>query len=271
MSIDMPFGADVYLAVILFCLGACMGSFITCAADRYVAKESVLHGRSKCPVCGHTLSALELIPIFSWLFLKGRCKNCASPIPVRCFFTELLTGLLYAAVYLKFGFSFVTLEYLLLFSALLAVALIDYDTMEIPDGLTLFGMIVFLLFLYPHSGSVGALTERLKDGVLGALVYGGGTLILSLLMDFALGKETLGGGDVKLFGMLGLFTGLKSGLLMILASCIAGLLFALSVRKGRKKEFPFGPAIAVSAMFTLLVGQEIIELYLELFHLILFQ
>ncbi len=265
MSIQLPFAANIYLSILLFFLGACMGSFVTCAADRYVAKKSVLHGRSICPVCGHTLSALELVPIFSYLFLKGKCRKCGAPIPVRCFFTELCMGLLYLATFLRYGFGFVTLEYLLLFSALLAVALIDYDTMEIPDGLTFFGLMVFVAFLYPHSGSVAAMTARAKDGLFGALAYGGGMLVLSLLLDLVLKRETLGGGDVKLFGMLGLFTGLKCGLLMLLLSCITGLFLALSVRNGKKKEFPFGPAIAIAAIFTLLAGQDIIQWYLMLF------
>lgn len=265
MSIQLPLAAEIYLTILLFCLGACMGSFITCAADRYVAKESVLRGRSKCPVCGHTLSAFELIPILSYLFLGGRCRKCGAPIPARCFFTELLGGLAFAVTFLRYGFGFITLEYFFLFCTLLAIALIDYDTMEIPDGLTFFGFVVFLAFLYPHSGDVSAMAARAKDGLFGALVYGGGILVLSLLMDLALGRETLGGGDVKLFGMLGLFTGLKCGLLMLLLSCITGLLFAFSVRNGKKKEFPFGPAIAISAFFTLLVGQEFIQWYLSLF------
>ena len=257
---DLPLAADIYLTVLLFCLGACMGSFITCAADRYVSKESVLRGRSKCPACGHTLSVFELIPIFSWLFLGGRCRKCGARIPVRCFFTELLSALLYAAVYLKYGFSFTTLEYLILFSILVAIGLIDYDTMEIPDGLTLTGAAVFLLFLYPHGGW----GERVTDGFLGAVVYGGGMLVISLVMDFLLKKETLGGGDIKLFAVLGLYTGLACGLLMLLISCITGLIFALSARGGKKKEFPFGPAIAVAAIFTLIAGQDIINRYLSL-------
>ncbi len=262
MGIELPLAADIYVAVLVFCIGACLGSFITCAADRYVAKESVLKGRSKCPVCGHTLGFFDLIPIFSYLFLRGRCRRCASPIPMRCFFTELLTALVLLATYLRCGFSFVTVEYVFLFSLLLAVALIDRDTMEIPDGLVLAGAIAFLIFLYPHGGDI---LKRLGDGVLGALVYGGGMLLLALLMDRVLGKESLGGGDIKLFAMLGLYTGLACGLLMLLISCITGLLFSLTVRKkGSGGEFPFGPAIAVGATFALLVGQDFIGWYLSL-------
>lgn len=260
MTIQLPLAAHIYLAVLLFLLGACMGSFLTCAAGRYAKKESVLKGRSHCDACGCKLGPLELIPIVSYLCLRGRCRKCGAPIPPRCLFAEAVTGLVYLAVYVRYGFGFVTLEYLLLFSALIAVALIDADTMEIPDGLVLFCAVVYAAFLYPHGGY----EARARDGLLGAAVYGGGILLLSLLMDRALGRETLGGGDVKLFAVLGLYTGLARGLLMILLSCIGGLVFAYTVRAGRKKEFPFGPAIAAAAIAVLLVGQEIVELYLSL-------
>lgn len=251
---------QIYIAILLFLFGACMGSFITCAAGRYIAKESVLKGRSHCPVCGKTLGPLELIPIFSYLFLRGRCRGCGAPIPVRCFFTELITGALYLVVFLRYGITFVTLEYLILFSVLLAIALIDCDTSEIPDGLNLSGVLVFLAFYYPH----GDLAARAQDAALGAVIYGGGMLLLSLFMDLLLKRETLGGGDVKLFAMLGLYTGVAKGVVMILLACVAGLLLSLRMKKGRQKEFPFGPAISVAAIVTLLFGQEIVNLYLSL-------
>lgn len=255
----MPF-LQIYIGIILFVLGACMGSFLTCAADRYLAKESVLKGRSHCPACGKTLTFFELIPIFGYLFLRGRCRKCGAPIPIRCLFTELLGGLVYVAVYCKFGWSFVTLEYLLLFSALLPVALIDADQMEIPDGILLFLVVVFAAFFYPH----GNVKDRAESALYGSVLIGGGLFVISFLLASLLKKETLGGGDVKLFFVLALFTGLGQGLLLVIFSCIAGLLFALTRRKGREREFPFGPAIAAAALFTLLAGQELIDLYLSL-------
>ncbi len=251
---------QIYLGIILFVLGACMGSFVTCAADRYLAKESVISGRSHCPVCGKTLGVLELIPIFSYLFLRGRCRHCGAPIPLRCLMTELLSAFAYAAVFFRFGLSFVTAEYLLLFTALLAVALIDQDSMEIPDGLLLFAVAVFAIFFYPHGGW----EARAKDALFASLLIGGGVLLLSLLMDFLLKKESLGGGDIKFFFVLALFTGLWQGILMLLIACIVGLLCALASRGGKQREFPFGPAISVAAFVTLLVGQELIDLYLSL-------
>ncbi len=251
---------QIYIGILAFLFGACMGSFVTCAADRYLAKQSVLKGRSYCPACGRTLGFLDLIPIFSYLFLRGRCRKCGAPIPIRCLFTELVSAFVYLAVFLRFGFSFVTLEYLMLLPALLAVALIDRDSMEIPDGLVLYGVVLFAAFFY----LCGDHASRAQDAILGALVLGGGMLLLSLGMDFLLKKESLGGGDIKLFAMLGLYTGLAQGVLMLLAACVIGLLLSFSVRKGKDKEFPFGPAIVLAALFTLLAGGEILTWYLSL-------
>ncbi len=259
MYLKLPLAADIFVLAILFVFGACMGSFIDCAAGRRVAGESFLKGRSRCVSCGAALGALELIPIFSYIFLGGKCRRCGAPIPVRCLFCELITALVYVAVYLVYGFGFITLEYIALVSALIAVALIDYDSFEIPDGLVLFGAVLFGLFLYPHGGG----ERRAAEGMAAALIYGGGMLLISIAMDAALKKETLGGGDVKLIAMLGLYTGLWGGLLMIIVACIAGLAFAFARRSG-KGQFPFGPAIVAAAVFTLLFGRPVIDFYLSL-------
>lgn len=266
MTLDLPLAADIYVGIILFCLGACMGSFVTCAADRRAKSESMLRGRSHCDACGAKLGALELIPIVSYILLRGRCKHCGERIPIRCLLAEAVTGLIYLATYLCFGFGFITLEYVLLFTALIAVALIDTDSMEIPDGLIVFGTALFLIFLYPHGGW----EARLEDGVFGAVVFGGGMLFVSTILDAILKRESLGGGDIKLFAMLGLFTGVAIGLVMVILACAIGLIeaAALGVNKksgagDRSMEFPFGPAIVTASVAALLVGQDVVSLYLS--------
>ena len=265
MHIDLPLGVHIYIGAMLFALGAAVGSFVTCAADRYCHKQSFWRGRSHCDSCGATLTVADLVPIFSYLFLKGKCRHCGAKIPPRCLVIELLMAALYAGTYAVFGFSFVTLEYLALFSALTAIALVDLDTMEIPDGLLLFCAAVFVAFAYPHGQNLGDMLARIKDGLLGAVVYGGGILIIALVMDKVLGRESMGGGDVKLFAVVGLFTGLAGGLLMLLTACIAGIVTALCSGL-RKEAFPFGPSIAGAAVLTLLLGQKLIEQYLALIY-----
>lgn len=255
----------IYILVLAFVCGACAGSFVNCAADRYAAKQSIFRGRSHCPACGHALGVLDLFPVLSYLFLRGKCRHCGAPIPSRCLWTELLGGMFFFLAAWEFGFSFFTLEACLLFAALFALSLTDLDTMEIPDGIMAFCAVVFLCFLPAYADPLA----RLKQGVIGGAIYGGGMLALSLLLDFALGRESLGGGDVKLLFVLGLFLGPWKGLLMLILACLFGLAYHLlsTPKPGvdfSQKEFPFGPAIAFSAFVTTLVGQEIIDLYLTL-------
>ncbi len=255
---DFSVAIQIYICILAFLFGSCIGSFVNCAADRYVQKESILHGRSHCPVCHHTLGFLDLFPIFSYLFLRGKCRHCGAKIPPRCLLTEITGGLLFLSAALKFGLSWETLESCLLLSALFAVALIDFDTMEIPDGLLLFGAAVFEAFLFAHDDWM----VRLFDGLLGACVFGGGMLLISLVMDAILKKDSLGGGDIKLFAVLGLFLGLSCGLFCLILSCLVGLITV--VCSGRKGEFPFGPAITIAAYISLLVGKDAIALYLSI-------
>lgn len=250
--------ATIYLLVLAFISGSVFGSFICCAADRYKDEQSVFDGRSHCPNCGHKLGLLDLFPILSYLFLRGKCRYCGSHIPLRCLITEAIGGIVFLTVALKFGLSVRTLEICLLSAVLMAVTLIDYDTMEIPDGLIGLGVLIFLVFSLFDGDFYG----RLHSGAIGALCLGGGMLVLSLIMDFLLKKDTLGGGDIKLFGVLGLFLGPGKGLLTIILSSIVGLISALG--GNRKSEFPFGPAIAFSAFVALLFGQEIVDLYLTI-------
>ncbi len=250
----------IYIYIIVFLLGSVLASFVTCAADRYAAGESVVRGRSKCPVCGRTLGVLDLIPVFSYIFLGGKCRGCGAKIPIRCLITELGGGAAYVLILWKFGLSFEALEMALLAPALLAVALIDYDTMEIPNGLVIYMAVLFVAFIWAHEP-----LERLKDGAIGAAAIGGGILVIALVMDKILKRESLGGGDVKLFFAIGLFTGVWSGLLAVILACVAGLVFALAMRNKKDGQFPFGPSICLAAFAALLFGQDVITLYMSLF------
>jgi len=120
-------------------LGAVLASFVGCAVARSLAGQSFLTGRSRCDSCGHVLGPFELVPIFSWLRQKGRCRWCGAKIPARCPITEGLTAAAFGAFVWRYGVSLQTLEYLIFTLILLAVALVDWDTGFIPDGLLLAG------------------------------------------------------------------------------------------------------------------------------------
>lgn len=252
--------AATYLIFVIFLCGACVGSFVNCAAMRKVQGEKFAKGRSHCPECGHTLGVRDLFPIVSWLFLRGRCRFCGTRISVRYPVTELVTALAFVAVLVRFGISVWTLQHCLLLAVLLALALIDLDTMELPNILLIFGVILWAVFL-PFSASP---LKGLIKGGLGALALGGVLLIFTLLMDKILKRETMGGGDIKLFAMLGLYCGPAVGLLLVLLSCLFGLVFMV-LHSVRGQPFPFGPAIAAAAVPSLLVGPQLVSWYMGLF------
>ena len=253
-----PFAA-AYLLFLAALAGACAGSFINCAALRWPTGEKLPRGRSRCPACGHALGVADLIPVISWVFLRGKCRYCQASVSRRYPFTEVLCALLWVSAAARFGLSFKTAEHCLLFSILLFLSLVDWDVMELPDGPILAGAAAFLVFLPAYGDPL----LRLKEGIIGALALGGGLLLVALVMDRLLGRESMGGGDIKLLAMLGLYTGPAAGLFLLLLACFIGLAFAFI---GRKKEaFPFGPALAFAAWPAALWGREIAAWYLGLF------
>lgn len=218
----------IYMCVIAFILGACLGSFLECAADRYVSRQSVFRGRSHCTACGHTLGVLDLIPIFGWIFLRGKCRYCGKRIPASCLVTELIGGAAYLVIVLWCGLSFEALIVAFMAPALMLIALIDLRTMEIPNGLTLYLIALFALSIAAHYGEA---LHYFLDGLIGAAAVGGGLLIVSLVTDKILGRESLGGGDVKLLFAVGLFLGLWRSLLMLITACIIGIVFGLVYKR----------------------------------------
>ncbi len=261
----MPFyfttAMRAYVLALAFALGACVGSFLDCAAGRSVRGEDPLRGRSHCDGCGRTLELLDLIPIFSWLFLKGRCRRCGARIGARCVVTETLCACVFASTLWRFGFSWRCVELLILGCALVYLSVVDLESMELPGLPMAVAAGSFLLFLFTYDDP----PRRLLWGLLGALAIGGGVLLVSLIADKVMGRETMGGGDIKLLALLGLYVGPDGGLLLVITACLAGLLFAGISRVGRGKEFPFGPAIALAAWPVLLFGESILAWYWGLF------
>ena len=251
----------IYLYVLTVLLGLVMGSALNCLAYRMVSGEKWSGGRSKCPKCGHTLGILDLIPLFSWLFLGGKCRYCKAPISARYPLTESILGLCFGLRLWRFGVSLEIIQYLVLVCCLFCLSLIDFDTLTIPDRFLLIPAVVRVLWLL----LVGGWKEALRAFVP-ALVLGGGILLLSLLMDKVLKKESMGGGDIKLLFMLGLFFDLPCCLLLLIFSCVVGLVFAfISMRGEQGRAFPFGPSISIAAVLTCLFGTQIISWYINLF------
>ncbi len=252
-----------YILVIVFIFGTVFGSFINCLAWRVVAHESVWKGRSHCAVCNHPLSALDLVPVFSYLLLKGKCRYCGEKISPRYMLTELLMGIIFAAGFLKFGLSFALARYLVLACILLALSLVDFDTYIIPDRFHVAAILNWIIFLplIIKEDSTLTLVSVLKSSLVGAVAVAAVMLLMSLVFDKLTGKESMGGGDIKLYFVAGLYLGAVAGYLCVLLSCIIGLVMAGAAKKHR---IPFGPSISLSILLCMLIGGPIVNWYLGL-------
>ncbi|MCJ7974916.1 A24 family peptidase [Aeromonas veronii] len=217
--------------------------------------------RSACPHCGHAITALENIPLLSWLWLKGRCRDCQTPISARYPLVELLTALLSVAVAMVITPGWGTLAALLLTWVLVALTFIDLDKMLLPDQLTLpllWGGLLFNL----AGGFV-----PLADAVIGAMA---GYLVLwSLYWAFKLltGKEGMGYGDFKLLAALGAWLGWQALPIILLLSSLVGAVIGISLIALQKhhqgKPIPFGPYLAIAGWIALLWGDTITRWYLS--------
>ena len=262
MSIWESRGLLIYCGAVALLLGAVFGSFLNCAAWRLSHGESVLRGRSHCTACGHVLGAGDLVPVLSWLLLRGKCRYCGTKIPARYPLTEAVFALLTLLCLLRFDLSWLCLRNWLLLCCLFCLSLTDLDCMIIPDVCLIIAAAVWLVFL-PLTGG----WQNARGGLIAGLVFGGGLLGISLLMDRILKRDSLGGGDIKLFAVLGLYLGVVGTLFMTVLACLLGLLFAM-LRHGRTgggEPFPFGPAIAAAGAAMLLWGEPLIHWYLSLF------
>ena len=256
----------IYCCCVAAILGAVFGSFLNCAAWRIANGESVLKGRSHCTACGHVLGVLDLVPVLSWLLLKGKCRYCGTKIPARYPLTELLFALLTVLCLLRFDLTWLCLRNWIFLCCLFCLSLVDLENMIIPDRCLVIAVLAWVVFLplaFPGWGAV-------LRSVLAAVVFGGCLLGLSLVMDRILGKDSLGGGDIKLFAVIGLYLGFAGTLFATVLACVLGLVFAAVKRRHSPdteelEPFPFGPAIALAGALVLLYGEPLIRWYLSLF------
>lgn len=247
-------------------LGSVFASFITCVACRTVHHTSWVRGRSHCDSCGHELTFIDLIPIVSYITLHGRCRYCGKKISPDSLIAEIVLTCAFMGLVLRFGISPDLAEYMGLSVILLGISVADFMSYEIPNGFILAGLIWYSIIaicksFLPDPNSF-SMPVWLIGGAAGAIVIPGALLVISLIFDKITGKESLGGGDIKLFFMIGWYLGIRKGLLNLIAACLVGLVMA-SV--GKKEKIPFGPAISAAAYLTIIVGDPIIQWYLGLF------
>ena len=223
---------------------------------------SLARPRSRCPSCGHAITALENIPIISWLLLRGKCSACHAPISVRYPIVEAVTGLLTAFAAAHFGFGWGAVGAIILIWSLIALTFIDFDTKYLPDSITL--PLLWCGLLFNLSGTY----IDLQSAVLGTMA--GYLSLWSVYWGFKLatGKEGMGYGDFKLLAALGAWQGWQMLPLIVLLSSLVGaaigILLIILAKRGRDVPIPFGPYLATAGLLALFWGQEITQQYLRL-------
>jgi leader peptidase (prepilin peptidase)/N-methyltransferase len=268
---------DILIALsacpVVFALGGSIGSFINVVVYRLPAGLSILWPPSRCPHCLHQLRVSENVPVLGWLWLRGRCRRCKGKISVRYPVVEAATGMLFLLVFWRFGVSVQTLGYWTFCSWLLALSLIDLDTMTLPNPLTQSGLVAGLVFelvagFIPKASWAGAvyhLMSAIVGAVLGLWLFD----LITVVGSITLGQAAMGGGDAKLAAMLGAWLGWKYLLLAGFLACAMGALVgggAIALGwLNRRQPMPFGPFLALGAVMTLFGGETILSAYLSLF------
>ncbi len=238
-----------------FAVGAAIGSFLNVVIYRLPRGESVVRPGSHCYACNQPIRWYHNMPIISYFLLRGKCASCGAPFSPRYMFVELLTGILFAACLIRFGLNAPAFVYMLLCAALVAVFFIDLDHFLIPDVITLPGIAVGFgcaLFVLPLS---------MTDAALGFVAGFGIFFLLAVAVPGG-----MGGGDIKLMGMLGLFLGLKAVLITIFLGSFIGAAIGLIGKLffGKGSKIPFGPYLVAGALAALFFEREIIDTYLRL-------
>lgn len=235
-----------------------MGSFYLVYASRVPKNEDFINSRSKCDNCGYILKWYNLIPLFSFLFQKGRCSKCGNKISSDHFFVELFTGLLFMLTYLFFGSGYNFYVGLVVVSLMIVIFISDFKYMIILDSSLIVASIVTLLFMIISGFSMSLIFYHILSGVVLFLAM----FMIERIATFILKKDSLGGGDIKLTFVIGLILGIKGGIVALVLSSFLALPYAVAtLYLNDNHEFAYGPFIA-GALF-------IVFFYLDKFNLLI--
>ncbi|KNZ43121.1 prepilin peptidase [Acetobacterium bakii] len=248
----------ILLFTFVFVFGAVIGSFLNVVIYRVPRQISVAQGRSFCPRCTAPVRAYHNIPIFSYLWLRGKCAYCGGKISLRYPLVELFTGILAVLLFLFYGFTVQAIVVFSIGAILTCIAMIDFDTMTIPNGLVIALMVPTLIcfFVFPEVG--------LLSRVIGIVAVSLPMLLLTMAVP-----DAFGGGDIKLMAVAGFMLGWPNTLLAAFLGLITGGIVAavILVKKTKEKHMPFGPYLCFGIMTALVFGDIIIGWYLGIFGL----
>lgn len=238
--------------ITIFVFGIVIGSFLNVCIYRIPKKEDIVKINSHCMSCNYKLKWYDLVPIFSYIFLGGRCRECKTKLSIQYPIIEGLNGILYVLVFLVNGFIIESLLYCLMFSALLTLSVIDFRTYEIPFGINLFILTLGLI-------RVALDYRNFLDYLIGFLCVSGFLYLLFLLTK----GRGIGGGDIKLMAVSGLMLGWKCNILALALGCIIGSVIHIIRMKVSKEDhvLALGPYLSVGIMIAALWGEALLQWY----------
>lgn len=249
---------EILYGSLIFVLGAILGSFFNVCIYRIPRNESIVYPASHCSNCKKEIKKYDLIPIISYLIVKGKCRNCGKKISYQYILVELITAIIFTFLYLKYGFSVKFFAYCFLASFLIITSLIDINTRYIYESLSYIGFtgaVLYMIYNYTVYGEI-------KTYILGGLITGGVIAILALL-------KVMGWGDIEVILICGLFLGIKLSLVMLFLSFIVGgiigIIILLSGKRNKDGYTPmaFAPCIALGCVISIFYGENIIRWFIE--------
>ncbi|MBD3425757.1 MAG: prepilin peptidase [Candidatus Omnitrophica bacterium] len=246
---------------LVFVSGTIIGSFLNVCIYRIPLGKSVVWPGSHCTFCRKPIRWYDNIPLISYLILKGKCRNCGTPIPLRYFIVELVTALSGVLLLYYFSLSPAFFVYWFFTCSLIVIMAIDIEHQEIPDSVSIPGIVLGLVLatVFRLTGG-GTYPGAFLDSVLGVLAGGGSMFVLGVVGELVFKKEALGGGDVKLMAMIGAFLGWKLVMLTFFMAPVlgAGVGLFMKLRFG-KEEIAYGPYLSLGAFISLLYGEKILD------------
>ncbi|MCA2985462.1 MAG: prepilin peptidase [Gemmatimonas sp.] len=274
---SFPLAELLLVLLSAFVVGACFGSFLNVCIARWPLELSVVRPRSRCPRCERQIRWFENIPVLSWLLLRGQCAGCALPISVQYPLIEVIVGLGWTAAVYHFGVTLEAVRVATFATLLLGIAVTDAKHYLIPDGFTVSGLLLMLLFAVANV-FVGEPSHFVSPwpAILGACVGAGAITIIGWLAEVIMKREAMGFGDTTLMAVVGAAVGAERSLLTIITGAFVGAVTFLLIvgpivklrtsRRGEAFAFPdvpFGVFLAPGALLTLLWGDALIRWYVE--------
>ncbi len=245
----------IAVLVFAFVFGTVIFSFLNVVIYRLPRKENFITGRSKCPVCSHVLTFLDMVPILSWLALGRKCRYCGARISARYACIEALGGLAAAGCIARFGLSVYTILAFAMCAILTCIGFIDHDTMEIPNGLSIAAAVTGAVAIFFTEGVAW------YEHLIGLAVVSVPMLVIALIIPGG-----FGGGDIKMMAGCGLFLGWKNALFSFFTAAVIGGIYALILilrkKRGRKDHIPFGPFLCMGVAAAMFIGDLALEFYI---------